>query len=198
MFYYVKGTLVMTDPQSAVVDCGGVGYKLTISGNTLSHLTENGKTVCLYTYMSIREDAVELFGFYTLEELSAFKMLITVSGVGPKAAMSILSLLSPEKFAVAVSSGDSKALSKANGIGKKIADRIILELKDKVAKNISVDGGGGDDVVTVAGTVAEDALDALMVLGYPRGVALKALDGCAGDTLEDVLRAALKKLGSKM
>ena len=188
----------MTDPQSAVVDCGGVGYKLTISGNTLSHLTENGKTVCLYTYMSIREDAVELFGFYTLEELSAFKMLITVSGVGPKAAMSILSLLSPEKFAVAVSSGDSKALSKANGIGKKIADRIILELKDKVAKNISVDGGGGDDVVTVAGTVAEDALDALMVLGYPRGVALKALDGCAGDTLEDVLRAALKKLGSKM
>ena len=197
MFYYVKGTLVTTDPQSAVVDCGGVGYKLTISGNTLSHLTENGKTVCLYTYMSIREDAVELFGFYTLEELSVFKMLITVSGVGPKAAMSILSLLSPEKFAVAVSSGDSKALSKANGVGKKIADRIILELKDKVEKNVSV-ADGEDSVATVSGGIADDAVDALMVLGYPRGVAVKAIEGCAGDTLEDVLRAALKKLGSKM
>ena len=188
----------MTDPQSAVVDCGGVGYKLTISGNTLSHLTENGKTVCLYTYMSIREDAVELFGFYTLEELSAFKMLITISGVGPKAAMSILSLLSPEKFAVAVSSGDAKALSKANGVGKKIADRIILELKDKVAKTIDVSEGYGDDVSAVSGGIFDDALEALMVLGYPRSMALKALDGCSGDTLEELMREALKKIGSKM
>lgn len=198
MFYYVKGPLVMTDPQSAVVDCGGVGYKLTVSGNTLSHLTEVGKVVCLYTYMSIREDAVELFGFYTTEELSAFKLLITVSGVGPKAAMSILSLMSPEKFAVAVSTGDSKALSKANGVGKKIADRIILELKDKVAKNITVSGEYDDMDNIVSGGIADDAVEALMVLGYPRGVALKAIEGCAGNTLEELMRAALKKIGSKM
>ncbi|MBQ9511440.1 MAG: Holliday junction branch migration protein RuvA [Clostridia bacterium] len=198
MFYYVKGPLVMTDPQSAVVDCGGVGYKLTISGNTLSHLTEVGKVVCLYTYMSIREDAVELFGFYTTEELNAFKLLITVSGVGPKAAMSILSLMSPEKFAVAVSMGDSKALSKANGVGKKTADRIILELKDKVAKNIDVSSDLEDAGGYASSSVADDAVEALMVLGYPRGVALKAVEGCSGDTLEELMRAALKKIGSNM
>lgn len=198
MFYYVKGELVMTDPQSAVIDCGGVGYKLTISGNTLSHLTETGRTVCLYTYMSVREDAVELFGFWSLEELSAFKLLITVSGVGPKVALSVLSLLSPEKFAVAVSSGDSKTIARASGIGKKIADRIILELKDKVAHT---SGGDEDDEWTGtadAGSVYDDALEALMVLGYPRTVAARALDGCNGGTLEELMRSALKKIGSGM
>lgn len=196
MFYYVRGELVMTDPQSAVVDCGGVGYKLTVSMNTLSKLTETGKTVCLYTYMAVREDAVELFGFFTLEELSAFKMLITVSGVGPKAAMSILSLFSPDKFAMAVSAGDTKALSKARGIGSKTAARIVLELKDKVSKEIAA--GSDGDYGDIGGTIADDALEALMVLGYQRQTAQKVLEGCNGDTLEEVMRAALKKIGSKM
>lgn len=198
MFYYVKGELVMTDPQSAVVDCGGVGYKLTVSMNTLSHLTQTGKTVCLYTHFSVREDAVELFGFYDTEELSAFRLLISVSGVGPKAAMAILSLLSPEKFAVVVSSGDTKTLAKAQGIGAKTAARIVLELKDKVSAAATADGGEEDISVTDLGGIRDDALEALMVLGYQRQAAQKALAGCKGDTLEELMRAALKKIGSKM
>ena len=198
MFYHVKGELVMTDPQSAVVDCGGVGYKLTVSMNTLSHLTQTGKTVCLYTHFSVREDAVELFGFYDTEELSAFRLLISVSGVGPKAAMAILSLLSPEKFAVVVSSGDTKTLAKAQGIGAKTAARIVLELKDKVSAAATADGGEEDVSVTDLGGIRDDALEALMVLGYQRQAAQKALAGCKGDTLEELMRAALKKIGSKM
>lgn len=197
MFYYVKGELVMTDPQSAVVDCGGVGYKLTVSMNTLSHLTELGKKVCLYTHFSVREDAVELFGFYDTEELSAFRLLISVSGVGPKAAMAILSLLSPAKFAVAVSTGDTRTLSKASGIGAKTAARIVLELKDKVSAAAVTDDG--EMVVESArGGIMDDAIEALMVLGYQRQTAQKALAGCKGETLEELMRAALNKIGSKM
>lgn len=197
MFYYVKGELVMTDPQSAVVDCGGVGYKLTVSMNTLSRLTELGKKVCLYTHFSVREDAVELFGFYDTEELYAFRLLISVSGVGPKAAIAILSLLSPAKFAVAVSTGDTKTLSKASGVGAKTAARIVLELKDKVSATAMADDGEAV-VETARGGIIDDAIEALMVLGYQRQTAQKALAGCKGETLEELMRAALNKIGSKM
>lgn len=197
MFYYVKGELVMTDPQSAVVDCGGVGYKLTVSMNTLSRLTELGKKVCLYTHFSVREDAVELFGFYDTEELYAFRLLISVSGIGPKAAIAILSLLSPAKFAVAVSTGDTKTLSKASGVGAKTAARIVLELKDKVSATAVADDGEAV-VETARGGIIDDAIEALMVLGYQRQAAQKALAGCKGETLEELMRAALNKIGSKM
>ena len=197
MFYYVKGELVMTDPQSAVVDCGGVGYKLTVSMNTLSRLTELGKKVCLYTHFSVREDAVELFGFYDTEELYAFRLLISVSGVGPKAAIAILSLLSPAKFAVAVSTGDTKTLSKASGVGAKTAARIVLELKDKVSATAVADDGEAV-VETARGGIIDDAIEALMVLGYQRQTAQKALAGCKGETLEELMRAALNEIGSKM
>ncbi len=197
MFYYVKGELVMTDPQSAVVDCGGVGYKLTVSMNTLSRLTELGKKVCLYTHFSVREDAVELFGFYDTEELYAFRLLISVSGVGPKAAIAILSLLSPAKFAVAVSTGDTKTLSKASGVGAKTAARIVLELKDKVSATAVADDGEAV-VETARGGIIDDAIEALMVLGYQRQTAQKVLAGCKGETLEELMRAALNKIGSKM
>ncbi len=197
MFYYVKGELVMTDPQSAVVDCGGVGYKLTVSMNTLSHLTELGKKVCLYTHFSVREDAVELFGFYDTEELYAFRLLISVSGVGPKAAIAILSLLSPAKFAVAVSTGDTKTLSRATGVGAKTAARIVLELKDKVSATATSDDG--EAISEAAGSgIMNDAIEALMVLGYQRQTAQKALAGCKGETLEELMRAALNRIGSKM
>ena len=197
MFYYVKGELVMTDPQSAVVDCGGVGYKLTVSMNTLSRLTELGKKVCLYTHFSVREDAVELFGFYDTEELYAFRLLMSVSGVGPKAARAILSLLSPATFAVAVSTGDTKTLSKASGVGAKTAARIVLELKDKVSATAVADDGEAV-VETARGGIIDDAIEALMVLGYQRQTAQKALAGCKGETLEELMRAALNKIGSKM
>ena len=138
MFYYVRGELVLAEPGTAVIDCGGVGYKLSVSDNTLGKISNaDKKNVLLYTYMYIREDAVDLIGFATQEELSAFKMLITVSGVGPKAAISILSQLSPSKLAIAVCTEDKKAISQANGIGPKTAARIILELKDKLKGEIS-------------------------------------------------------------
>ena len=144
MFYYIKGTLAHLEPTFAVVDAGGVGYKLTISATTHDtmppHLTGNTPPeVKLYTHMAVREDGVELFGFGSHEELSAFKMLISVSGVGPKAAMAILSIFTPERFALAVCNNDTKAIAKANGIGAKTAARIVLELQDKLMKETPSD-----------------------------------------------------------
>ena len=203
MFYYIKGTLVYTDFSSAVIDTGGVAYKMTVSTSTLQQISCLKNDVKLYTYMAVREDAVDLFGFYTLEELSLFKLLITVSGVGPKAALAILSILSPkaamgvlsaftpERFAIVVGSEDVKALSKANGVGAKTAARIILELKDKVAKEMI---SSKSAPIQASGDFA-DAQNALMVLGYTKAEAVKALSGISPAlALEDMIKEALKKL----
>ena len=204
MFYYISGKLAKLDVAFAVVDAGGVGFKMTISKSTYYRITgKSGENVMLYTYMAVREDGTELFGFSTEEELSAFKMLITVSGVGPKAAISILSTLTPEKLALAICTEDKKAISQANGIGPKTAARIILELKDK----LKADGIGEADVdssspLTEVGVGAKntsklsDAQDALVVLGYSRNEALKALQTIDTNALDldDRIRLALKKL----
>ena len=201
MFYYIKGELVYTDPTSAVVDCGGVGYKMSVSKNTLARLTKRGEKVCLYTHFYIREDAVELLGFYTEAELDAFKLLITVSGIGPKAAMAILSVLTPEKFALAVTMGDTKAIAKATGVGSKTAARVILELKEKVAKSLPVDTDTGEvmpasDELVFGNT--EEAIGALVVLGYSRQEAQTALKGVDPLlSLEDMITAALRKMMPK-
>ena len=202
MFYYISGKLAHLDP---VVDAGGVGYKLTISGTTHSDMppyltASTPPTVKLFTYMSVREDGVELFGFSKEEELSSFKLLITVSGVGPKAAISILSTLTPQKLAVAICTDDKKSIAKANGIGPKTAARIVLELKDKLAKETVIDGDSGtmlDDVISAApSSKRKDAEDALSVLGYSRSEASAALRTIDVDKLEldDIIRLALKKL----
>jgi len=202
MFYYVCGELVLAEPGTAVIDCGGVGYKLSVSDNTLGKISNaDKKNVLLYTYMYIREDAVDLIGFATQEELSAFKMLISVSGVGPKAAMSILSLLSVEKFALAVSTQNSKAIAKAQGIGPKTAARIVLELKEKVTKEFSSVQGESqisdfipEEAVISGGNLAE-AEKALMVLGYTKAEAQAALKGVPPTaTLEEMVSAALRKM----
>lgn len=191
MFYYIKGTLVHTDFSSAVIDTGGVAYKMTVSTSTLSQIASLKNDVKLYTYMAVREDAVDLYGFYTLEELSLFKLLITVSGVGPKAAMGVLSAFTPERFAIVVGSEDIKSLSKANGVGAKTAARIILELKDKVAKEIV----SSRPVPTQASGAVSDAQNALMVLGYTKAEATNALVGISPALpLEDMIKEALKKL----
>ena len=201
MFYYIKGELVYTDPSTAVVDCGGVGYKMSVSKNTLARLTKRGEKVCLYTHFYIREDAVELLGFYTEAELEAFKLLITVSGIGPKAAMAILSVLTPEKFALAVTIGDTKAIAKATGVGSKTAARVILELKEKVAKSLPVDTDTGEvmpasDELVFGNT--EEAIGALVVLGYSRQEAQTALKGVDPLlSLEDMITAALRKMMPK-
>ena len=201
MFYYIKGELVYTDPSTAVIDCGGVGYKMSVSKNTLARLTKRGEKVCLYTHFYIREDAVELLGFYTEAELEAFKLLITVSGIGPKAAMAILSVLTPEKFALAVTMGDTKAIAKATGVGSKTAARVILELKEKVAKSLPVDTDTGE-VMPVSDELVfgntEEAIGALVVLGYSRQEAQTALKGVDPLlSLEDMITAALRKMMPK-
>ena len=214
MFYYISGKLAALERELdrgfAVVDAGGVGYKLTVSGTTYDsmppHLSVSQMPdVKLYTYMSVREDDVELFGFATLEELSAFKMLISVSGIGPRVALSVLSLLTPEKFALAVCSDDKKTISKANGVGAKTAARIVLELKDKLMKSsVGMTGVVSGDVQSNAATVSNatsrskisEAQDALTVLGYNRmqiNSVLSTID-TASLSLEEIIKAALKKL----
>jgi len=202
MFYYIKGELVHTDATSAVLDCGGIGYKMTVSKNTLARLTKRGERVCLYTYFHVREDAVELLGFYTEAELDVFKLLITVSGIGPKAAMAILSVLTPEKFALAVTTGDSKAIAKAPGVGAKTAARVILELKEKIAKAFPTAAENAENEIPDSDELVfgntEEAVSALMVLGYSRQEAQTALKGVDPLlSLEDMITAALRKMMPK-
>jgi Holliday junction DNA helicase RuvA len=206
MFYYISGKLAHLDPTFAVVDAGGVGYKLTISGSTHAamphHLTvSEPPTVKLYSYMAVREDGVELFGFASEEELSSFKLLITVSGVGPKAALSILTQLTPQKLAIAICTEDKKAIAKANGIGPKTAARIVLELKDKLKQQTVFEGDEAlslEDVADVGGSLSKkkDAEDALAVLGYSRNEASSVLRTIDTQNLEldEIIRQALKKL----
>ena len=208
MFYYISGKLALLDPGFAVVDAGGVGYRLTITQTTYDAMpprltVEEAPTVRLYTYMAVREDGVELFGFATVEELSSFRLLITVSGVGPKAAIAILSLLTPAKLALAICSDDKKTISRANGVGPKTAARIVLELKDKLkgaafAADADGDTSGGavSDVSTAAPDKLSDAENALIVLGYSRAEAyavLRKID-TANLEVDDIIRLALKQL----
>ncbi|CDC60422.1 holliday junction ATP-dependent DNA helicase RuvA [Clostridium sp. CAG:448] len=209
MFYYLSGTLALAAPGLAVVDVGGVGYKLTISENTYAALPRRGLTdaaapgVKLYTYMAVREDDIELFGFASEAELSSFRMLLGVSGVGPKAAMAILSILTPEKFALAVCMEDRKAIAKASGIGPKTAARIVLELKDKLQKQFAADAGDlpdAEEAEFVAATGGKgklaEAQDALLVLGYTRQEAVHVLKSIPVDqmSVEDIIKEALKKM----
>ncbi len=198
MYYYIKGELILAEPNNAVIDAGGVAYQMTISGVTLGKIAgQTGQTVKLFTHLSVREDAMELFGFAALEELSAFRMLLSVNGVGAKSAISILSLMTPEQFAAAVISGDSKAIAKAQGIGGKTAARVILELKDKIRKEF----GGElpeevpDETVPGKSNNLSEAVNALLVLGYTRSEALYALKGSDPNAdLEALIRIALNRL----
>lgn len=200
MYYYIKGTLEVNEPTFAVIDACGIGYKMTVSQTTHDGLPSRGSQVKLFTHMSVREDGIELFGFLTQEELSAFRLLIGVSGVGPKVAISILSYLSPEKFALAVSSEDKKTLSKANGVGAKTAARIILELKDKLGADMSFsDVPSLPDSAGASVTSSEnlsDAIEALSVVGYTRSEILSALHGIdtKNMSVEEIFKAATKRL----
>ena len=196
MIYSVNGTVEVIEPNLAVIDCGGVGYACRTTANTISQL-KIGEKAKLLTYLAIREDAAELFGFADTAELSCFKMLISVSGVGPKAALSILSGMTPQSFALCVASGDSKMLTNAPGIGKKTAERIVLELKDKVSKQdvaAAVKGSPIPVVAAASNTVAE-AVSALMVLGYTNTEATNALSGLdPASPADELIKAGLKKL----
>ena len=198
MFYYVQGTVAHIAPNLAVIDCGGVGYACKTTANTIGTLNR-GKVHKLYTYLYVKEEIFELYGFATETELNSFQMLLGVSGVGPKAALAILSYNSPEGLAMAIVSGNEKALTSAPGIGKKIAQRIILELKDKMAKGQLTIGGmesfaGGVTVISEDKT--SEASAALAVLGYSQQeimLALKGLD-LQSLTLEEIIKQCLKKM----
>lgn len=207
MFYYIEGKLAHLDYTFAVLDAHGVGYKLTITQTTYEsmppHLSvSEAPTVRLYTYMAVREDGIELFGFASEAELEAFKLLITVSGVGPKAAISILSVFSPDKLAITIMNEDTKAIAKANGIGTKTAARIVLELKDKISKSYSEVAAAPSSVGTIAPAMPQgtsklsDAQSALLVLGYTKSEVVAALRGVdiSNKQTDDIIRLALKNL----
>ena len=195
MFQYVEGKLAAVGQNLAVVDVNGVGFAVSTSMTTLGNVTVGDK-VKLFTYLSVREDALELFGFHTEEELRAFRLLISISGVGPKAALAILSVTTPSSLALAIASEDLKALTNAPGVGKKLAGRIVLELKDKMLKESAHLSAGDLNVPLPAGGGKEsEAIEALMVLGYSRPEALKAVGGAPeGSSVEDIIRYALKNL----
>ena len=200
MFYYLDGTVAEIAPFLAVVDCGGVGYACKTTNYTLSRL-KKGQKAKLYTYLNVGEGIFELYGFATQNELSSFKLLLSVSGVGPKAALAILSTGSPEALAMAIVTGDEKALTAAPGIGKKIAQRIILELKDKmtkesVATGLDFSGGGGTVNVSAFTSKATEAAQALAVLGYTSAEVSAALKGVDVEhlPLEEIIRQSLKKM----
>ena len=198
MYYYVSGTVAEIDAGLAVIDCGGVGYACATTNYTLAQL-KKGAQAKLYTYLNVREDAMELFGFADQSELRSFKLLIGVSGVGPRAALSILSAVTPQQLALAVVTEDEKALTAANGIGKKIAQRVILELKDKLAAEEAVVSGKGSVPVTIGGlphSKKSEAQAALAVLGYGSAEITAALKDIDIDalSLEDIIRQALKRM----
>ena len=195
MYYYVNGTVAEIGPNLAVIDCGGVGYACATTNYTLAQL-KRGEQAKIYTYLHVREEIFDLYGFSTQAELSSFKMLLGVSGVGPKAALAILSSGTPDQLALSIVTGDEKSLTGVPGIGKKIAQRIILELKDKLAKEqTGFDARMGTLSPIPAGGKTQEAASALAVLGYSSqeiSAALKGVD--AALPVEEMIRIALKKM----
>ena len=200
MIYSVNGTVDLIEPNLVVIDCGGVGYACRTTANTLSQL-KTGEKAKLLTYLAVREDAVELFGFYDAAELNCFKMLISVSGVGPKAGLAILSDTTPESFALNVATGDYKAFTKTKGIGPKLAQRVVLELKDKISKE-QLDFSGGNQIdfsaVTSGGNTSE-AISALVVLGYSQTEAASVIAKLDPSMpVEELIKNALKKIAASL
>ncbi len=197
MFYYLNGTIAEIGPNLAVVDCNGVGYACATTNYTLAQL-KKGERGKLYTYLHVREDIFEIYGFASQSELNTFKMLIGVSGVGPKAALAILSATTPDQLALAIVTGDEKTLTSAPGIGKKIAQRVILELKDKLSKDPGsfTPDSSASVVIPVRNDKSGEAAAALAVLGYTSqeiSIALKGLD-MNTLSLEEIIRQALKRM----
>ena len=197
MIYCLTGRLLDKDPSAAMVDCGGVGYRCVVSAATLQSLPQVGSQVTLYTWLQVREDGVELFGFARKEERDLFQLLIGVSGVGPKAAVSILSTIPLQKLLLAISAGDAKAI-KAPGVGPKTAQRIVLELKDKVG---GVAGAAGVETASIPlsamgeSSALSEASSALVALGYSPSEAAAALSGLEdGLPVEELVKAGLKRL----
>lgn len=202
MLYSLRGELVYFDQNSIAVECGGVAYYCQTTYSTLSQIASISSQVHVYTHMNIRQDALDLFAFADQGELACFRMLIGVSGVGPKAALAILSCMTPERFALCVASSDYKSITQAQGVGPKLAQRIVLELRDKVSKESVTKGfGAAGQIANVnlgAGNASE-AVSALVVLGYAQADAASAISRLDPETpVEEMIKAGLRALASKL
>lgn len=200
MFYSLTGDIVYRDSNSVAISCGGVAFKCFTSQVTLAEIGDK-HSATLYTYLSVKEDALDLFGFYDETELDFFKMLISITGVGPKAAVAILSVLTPDSLALAIASGDHKAITKAQGVGPKLAQRIVMELKDKIG-GISLSQGAQQAVSSVSSAVSSsaqsEALEALEMLGYSRSEASSAVSKLDKSlSVEKMITEALKILSGR-
>lgn len=202
MFYYIEGKVALIEQGLCVIDCAGVGYACHTSQHTIAQV-KTGEHARLYTFLHVREDVFDLYGFTEQEELNCFKLLIGVSGVGPKAALAILSIAPPSQLALSIITGDERLLTQAPGIGKKIAQRIVLELRDKMSKEQMETAKGGAPILEMprAGGSAvnhtQEAIAALMVLGYAQSEALQALEGLKLEEYADteaIIRACLKRM----
>lgn len=197
MIAFIKGTMIRAEENSVIIENNGIGYRVFACGRDISRIV-NGSEVLLHTYMNVREDAMQLFGFLSAEDLEVFRLLLGVNGIGPKAALGVLSGMTANDLRFAVLSDDIKTLSTAPGIGKKTAQKLILELKDKFSlqdafeeKLVLTEAAG-----TAADSNQEEAIQALMALGYSGSDALKAVRAAAADNMstEDILKAALKRM----
>lgn len=207
MISFVKGKLANVGTDSIVVENSGIGFRINVPLSTLATIGNVGDEVKVHTVMNVKEDDISLFGFASAEELNMFNMLVTVSGVGPKMALAVISAIPPSKFGLAVITNDAKTLTQAQGVGNKVAQRIVLELKDKIAKQqkVSADAGLGmdndafsqDDIVFGGQGKLSEAVSALVVLGYNKNEAHKAVTMVYDESLEveDLIMAALKILG---
>lgn len=196
MFYSITGTLVYSDLSSVAIDCNGVAFRCNVSMNTLQHMPQRNSKVTVYTYLNVRDDALDLFGFYSADELDMFKLITSVSGVGPKNALAILSEFEPDDLRIIIASGDAKSLTRASGVGTKLAQRIILELKDKVG---SIGGNVEAEIASVgavsASKNAAEAVEALVSLGYSQSEASLAVGRLDSQlSVEELIRLALKSM----
>lgn len=200
MIQYIKGELVSVETDKVIVDVGGIGYGIFMSVHSMSLLPQVGEEVRIHTYLNVKEDAMQLFGFLTRDDLHVFKLLIGVSGIGPKGGQAILSVLSPDDLRFAVMANDVKAICAAPGIGKKTAEKMIIELKDKLSIEDALDHAvSGDADIARTGSasteIQSEAVQALVALGYGNAEALKAVKKVTIDEntdVEDVLKQALK------
>lgn len=200
MIYSLTGNIVFADLNSVAVECGGVAFRCATTLNTLKKIGTVGDKTTLYTYLNVREDALDLFGFADNYELECFKKLVGVSGVGPKAALSILSELTPDKLSLCIASGDVKAITRAQGVGPKLAQRVVMELKDKMAASVSIKSYGNDfsSAVSAQAGAGAEAVDALEVLGYSRSEAASVVGKLDSSlTVEEMIKQALKLLAGR-
>lgn len=199
MYAHIRGILSEKLSDAVVIDASGVGYELSVSANTLASCPQTGEEVKLYAYLSVREDAMELFGFWTREEKKMFLRLIGVSGIGPKTALGVLSALTVRDLSIALVTGDAQALARAPGIGKKTAQRLVLELKDKVENEELTGSSTSAPLKNIVGSGESEAIEALMALGYPASEAAKAVSAVSGQAskTDEILRLALKNMAGR-